>query len=334
MKIFLDTIDLKIIKRFYEMGVLYGVTTNPTLAKRFGMADDIEMVKKIRKVMPFGEIHVEAFGNSSSEILENALRINSLTKDEDLVFKVPFSDEGVKATKCLKQQGFKTNLHLIFSANQSLIAASVGSDYICPLVGRLDDIGHDALQNVELIKKCFKNYSKSIDTKIMVSSVRHPQHVSTAFQKGADVITIPAAVLDKMLYHPLTAKGYSAFHQDIRLMQTIQHDEINRDCVIDPNMSLKDCLQYMYERKINMVVSQQDSKIGTCTMGDVKRILVEESFKIEEIIIQKISNFLNFDCVKIDVNCSYEDAHNLSIKNNTKELVVIDNNKLLGSISI
>ena len=156
MKIFLDTIDLKIIKRFYEMGVLYGVTTNPTLAKRFGMADDIEMVKKIRKVMPFGEIHVEAFGNSSSEILENALRINSLTKDEDLVFKVPFSDEGVKATKCLKQQGFKTNLHLIFSANQSLIAASVGSDYICPLVGRLDDIGHDALQNVELIKKCFK----------------------------------------------------------------------------------------------------------------------------------------------------------------------------------
>ncbi len=213
MKILLDTIDTKVIKKYYDAGILYGVTTNPTLAKRFGMSDDIEMINTIRSVMKTGEIHVEAFGDTAEEIVKNAQRIRNSTKSGNLVFKVPFSLEGIKAVNQLQKDGFRTNLHLIFSINQSLIASEVGSDYICPLVGRLDDIGHDAAENLKKIKQAYK--LSNSPTKIMVSSVRHPKHVQEAFLLGADVITVPPAVLDKMFNHPLTDIGFNQFKKDI-----------------------------------------------------------------------------------------------------------------------
>ena len=163
MKILLDTIDLEKIEDYYKSGIIVGVTTNPTLAKRFGMADDVDMINKIRKVMPAGEIHVEAFGDSVEEIINNAERIFNKTKDEDLVFKVPFNKAGVTAVKKLKEKNFKTNLHLIFSINQALLASVVNTDYICPLMGRLDDIGHDAFKNLDTIKNSYKN--SSVETK-------------------------------------------------------------------------------------------------------------------------------------------------------------------------
>jgi transaldolase len=334
MKIFLDTIDLKIIKRFYNTGILYGVTTNPTLAKKFGMSSDTDMVEKIRQVMPIGEIHIEAFGNTREEIYENALRINSITKDKFLVYKVPFSDEGVAAVKLLKQKGLKTNLHLIFSINQALIASAINSDYICPLVGRLDDIGHDASENIKTIRICFNNYGETINTKIMASSIRHPKHVSDAFQVGADVVTIPSTILEKMFYHPLTSQGYDAFHEDIRLMQPIDHDEINKCSIVSPGDTLKVCLQKMYKRKINTIVAQEGKRIGICTMGDIKRLLVEGSFNLDEMLNKKISSFLNFNCVTIEEGSSYEDIKNLAIKSNTKEIIITKNNNLLGIFSL
>jgi len=213
MKILLDTIDLGKIEEYYKYGVIVGVTTNPTLAKRFGMNDDVDMINKIRKVMPVGEIHVEAFGDAVEEIINNAERISNKTKDKDLVFKVPFNKAGVAAVKKLKEKNFKTNLHLIFSVNQALLASVVNTDYICPLMGRLDDIGHDAFSNLDVIKNSYKN--SSVKTKIMASSIRHPRHVQRAFEVGADVITVPVNVLEKLFYHPLTSIGYEQFKKDI-----------------------------------------------------------------------------------------------------------------------
>lgn len=215
MKIFIDTLDLQEIKRYAGLGILSGVTTNPTLAKRFGMTDDIDMVTQIREALPTGEIHVEAFGNTSENIIDNIKRIHTQSRDDNLVFKIPFSIEGIKAINVAKQSlRVKTNLHLIFSTNQALISSNVKSDYICPLVGRLDDAGHDAFENLEKFICAFSHTSDNI-TKIMISSVRHPQHVEKAFIVGADSITIPPYVLDKLFTHPLTDVGYEQFKSDI-----------------------------------------------------------------------------------------------------------------------
>lgn len=216
MEIFLDTIEVKIINEFYEMGILAGVTTNPTLAKRFKMKDDIEMIKEIRSVMRIGEIHVEAFGNNANEIESNAKRIADKSQDENLVFKIPFCKAGVKSVNELRKLNFRTNLHLIFSINQALIASNIKTDYICPLIGRLDDTGHDAIKNIEEIILSYKNCGSH--TKVMASSIRNPLHVLNALKVGADVVTIPSKILEQMFYHPLTDIGYELFKKDLDSM--------------------------------------------------------------------------------------------------------------------
>tara|TARA_R100000908_G_scaffold27122_1_gene12408 strand:+ start:41 stop:679 length:639 start_codon:yes stop_codon:yes gene_type:complete len=212
MKIFLDALELDQIKKYSNMGILSGVTTNPTLAKKHGMLDDIDMIEKIREVMPVGEIHVEAWGKTKDEILNNITRLKTHSNDPDLVYKIPFSPNGIEACNTAILNGDKTNMHLIFSHNQAIICDTVNSTYICPLVGRLDDIGHDALSFIsELTKVIFFS-------NIMVSSVRHPMHVIKASKVGANVITVPLKVLEQMFEHPLTTTGIELFEKDIQSM--------------------------------------------------------------------------------------------------------------------
>ena len=210
MKIFLDTLELDSIQKYSDMGILTGVTTNPTLAKRHGMSDEIDMIKQIRGVMPVGEIHVEAWGTTKDEILSNIERLKVKSNDIDLVFKIPFSPAGIDACNTATSKGDKTNMHLIFSHNQAILCANVNSTYICPLVGRLDDAGHDALLFISELTNIM------VDTKIMVSSVRHPMHVVKAIKAGADVITVPLKVLEQMFEHPLTTTGIKLFEKDIQ----------------------------------------------------------------------------------------------------------------------
>ena len=330
MNILLDTIDLKVIKRFYRTGLLFGVTTNPTLAKRFGMSNDVDMVDKIRKVMPKGEIHVEAFGKTPEEIVENAKRIQQQTNDPDLVFKVPFNIEGVEAVNVLKNTlGFKTNLHLIFSTNQALVSSCVNSDYICPLVGRLDDIGHDAFDNLANIVSSFNKASNN-KTKVMVSSVRHPQHVQRAFEVGADVVTVPPAVLDKMFFHPMTDLGYTAFEEDIRMMQIIQDEDIDIDNLVDHSTTLRECVNHMTETKTNIVVTNYRNRPGIYTMGDFKRLLVKNDYDVQKYLDKPISNVANFDAVKLSADASYADAKKAFAKYQVKHLVVVKNKSAIG----
>jgi len=215
MDIFLDTLDLEVIDKYCSMGIVSGVTTNPTLAKRFGMSDDVEMIRKLRNVIPFGEIHVEAFGETTEQILSEVERLRSV--DNNLAFKIPFTEAGVEAVYEIKHSWLnatKTNMHLVFSHNQALIATKVGSDYICPLVGRLDDEGHEGLLFIDELVRTFSR--DNIRTKIMVSSVRNPMHVIRAFKAGADAITIPTDVMNRMFYHKLTDDGFEKFKKDLR----------------------------------------------------------------------------------------------------------------------
>jgi transaldolase len=217
MKIFIDTLDLKEIKKYADLGILSGVTTNSTFAKKFGMSSELQMLKKVRKALGKGEIHVSIHGKNEEVIFKNALNIFKKSKDKNLVFKIAIGEQGIIAVKKLLAKKLKTNLHLIYSLNQALIAGAIGSTYICPLVGRLDDIGDDALRNVKNIKDSYElNNEKTV---IMVSSVRHPMHVLKSYEIGVEAITIPPAVLEKMFYHPLTEIGVKKFEKDYRYIK-------------------------------------------------------------------------------------------------------------------
>lgn len=326
MRIFLDSLDLNLIKKYSDIGILSGVTTNPTFAKRFGMHDDLEMIAKVRKVLGKGEIHIEAFGEISKEIIQNANYLSTKSADRNLVFKIPFSEEGLKAAKSLVKTGQKTNLHLIYSLNQALLAATVGSTYICPLVGRLDDVGHDALNNIKDIKEAFRvNLEKTL---IMASSIRHPQHVLRAYLAGADVITIPSDVLEKMFYHPLTDTGIYTFKDDIELIKPLSRKNINKNLIVEEKDSLKHCLSLMVAQKSGAIaVCSKRKLVGIFTAGDLKR-LVQKGKKIN--LDEPVSKFMTKSPISIDINETVEKARELMKSFNIEQLVVVGNGTVLG----
>jgi transaldolase len=215
MKILIDTLDVKEIKKYSDMGIISGVTTNPTFSKRFGMKDDIDTIKQVSDAIAGkGDIFIEAFGHTEREIEDNAHRISNGSSYKNIIFKIPFTESGVEATSNLSKIGYKTNLHLIYSVTQALIAEQAGATYICPLVGRMDDIGNDGIENVTKMKKCYdKNL---VETKIMGSSIRNVKHVAELYRVGIDSITIPPKILEQMFYHPLTTSGFETFVEDLK----------------------------------------------------------------------------------------------------------------------
>jgi transaldolase len=209
MKIFLDTANLKSIKKFNDMGLLDGITTNPSLMSKEGgnPKDAMEEITKIIK----GDVSLEVVSTEYAGMTEEGKRLRQY--GENVVVKVPMTPDGLKACKSLSSEGIPVNVTLIFSANQALLAAKSGAKYVSPFIGRLDDIGQDGMQLIKDIKEIFKNYP-DFKTQILVASVRHPVHVVDAAKTGADVVTLPPGVLDKMLQHPLTKIGLENFLAD------------------------------------------------------------------------------------------------------------------------
>jgi transaldolase len=209
MKIFLDTANLKSIKKFNDMGLLDGITTNPSLMSKEGgnPKDAMEEITKIIK----GDVSLEVVSTEYAGMTEEGKRLRQY--GENVVVKVPMTPDGLKACKSLSSEGIPVNVTLIFSANQALLAAKSGEKYVSPFIGRLDDIGQDGMQLIKDIKEIFKNYP-DFKTQILVASVRHPVHVVDAAKTGADVVTLPPGVLDKMLQHPLTKIGLENFLAD------------------------------------------------------------------------------------------------------------------------
>jgi len=327
MKVFLDTLDTAMISKYSKIGVIQGVTTNPTLAKRFDMSDDIDMVQKVNKAMDGGEIHVEAFGNTKEEIVKNADRINKLCEGIDLVFKIPFSEDGVAAARTLIERGYKTNLHLVYSVNQALISAVIRSTYICPLAGRMDDIGHDALSNIQDMLHAFK--TNGLNTNVMVSSVRHPQHVIRAFNIGADVVTVPLNVLLQMFQHPLTDYGVDTFRQDIDLMKPVGSRYIGRNLVVQENNTLQDALAILASNRAGAVAVCSGQRLaGIFTAGDLKRIVQggKDSFALDD----SISKYVTKNPIAIDINEQTMKAMELFKKHGIEQLVVVDNGTAIG----
>lgn len=210
MKFFIDTANVDEIRRAVELGVVDGVTTNPSLIAREGR-DFIEVVKEITEIVD-GPISAEVISLEADKMVEEAKELVRKIDSPNLVIKIPLCAEGLKATKILSGMGIKTNVTLVFSTAQALMAAKAGATYVSPFVGRLDDIGDDGIALVKDIATIFKLYN--IPTQIIAASIRTSAHVTAAARAGSDIATIPYKVFIDMLRHPLTASGIEKFLSD------------------------------------------------------------------------------------------------------------------------
>ncbi len=208
MKIFLDTANIESIERYLELGIVDGITTNPSLLLKENV-DPIEAMKKIVKLVD-GPVSLEIVATEFDEIMEESLKLANY--GDNVIVKIPMSSGGLKAIHTLTKKNIKTNVTLIFSANQALLAAKAGATYVSPFIGRLDDIGHDGLTLISDIVQIFGNYN--ISTQVLVASIRHPIHVIESAKLGADVVTLPPEILQKMIHHTLTDKGLEVFLAD------------------------------------------------------------------------------------------------------------------------
>ena len=216
MKIFLDTANLESIRKFNDMGLLDGITTNPSLMSKEG-GNPKDIMAEITKIIK-GDVSLEVVSTEYSGMIEEGKRLRQYGKN--VVVKVPMTPDGLKACKHLTSEGIPVNVTLIFSPNQALLAAKSGAKYVSPFIGRLDDIGKDGMNLIRDIKKIFDNYKDDFKTQILVASIRHPIHVIDAAKIGAHVVTLPPSVLDKMLQHPLTDIGLENFLSDWNKLKT------------------------------------------------------------------------------------------------------------------
>jgi transaldolase len=210
MKFFLDTANVEEIKKAVEFGMCDGVTTNPTLIMKSGK-DQKTVIREIAKIV-HGPISVEGIADDAAGMIAEAEEFAKWATN--VVVKVPMTKEGLKAVRVLEAKGIKTNVTLVFSAAQALLVAKAGASYVSPFVGRLDDVAEDGMQLVEGIIAMYMNYG--FKTEIIVASIRHPLHVTTAAAAGAHIATVPAEVLEKMWKHPLTDKGMAQFKEDYK----------------------------------------------------------------------------------------------------------------------
>lgn len=208
MKLFLDTAVVEEIRQANELGVIDGITTNPTLIKRSGR-DFKEVIMEIASIVD-GPISGEVNSLDAKGMIEEGREIAKI--HPNMVVKLPLSDQGLIACKKLTSEGIRTNVTLIFTANQALLAMKAGASYVSPFLGRLDDISHDGMQLIEEIVQIIDNYG--FDSEIISASVRHPRHVLDCALAGAHIATIPYKVLLQLLDHPLTEKGIAQFRAD------------------------------------------------------------------------------------------------------------------------
>jgi transaldolase len=216
MKLFVDTGSLKDITALHELGIIDGVTTNPSLMAKEG-GNPRQILKQICELVQ-GPVSGEVVSTDAQGMIREGRDLASI--DKHVVVKVPFTKEGVKACKTLSGEGIPVNVTLIFSATQALFAAKVGASYVSPFVGRLDDIASDGMHVIEEIVEIFDNYD--FGTEVLVASVRNPIHIITAGRLGADICTCPPAVLDQCFKHPLTDIGLEKFLKDWEKAQAVK----------------------------------------------------------------------------------------------------------------
>lgn len=279
MDLYLDSVDFKEIEAAFDFGFVKGLTTTPTFMHRHGITDIDGAIVKLSGMVP--ELQVEALGDTSDAIVAEAERILSLGLEREPVFKVPISNAGVKACKRLTDRGHRVNVHLIYTLNQAYMAMEAGAAFVCPLAGRMQDQGHDAIKLFEQLVEVVE--IQGYDTKVMFSSVRHAEHVRQALLAGVHVCTVPFMVMQRLCDNSLTEVGAAQFREHTQLMTLKVKDLIREENpVCRATDTLTSAMVGMTESRLGAVtVVDGDGKvIGVFTDGDLRRRLQKDGRSI------------------------------------------------------
>jgi len=272
MELYLDSVDFKEIEAALSYGFVKGLTTTPTFMHRHGITDIDGAIVKLSGMVP--ELQVEALGETPDAIVAEADRLLGLPLEREPVFKVPISNDGVKACKRLTDKGHRVNVHLIYTLNQAYMAMEAGAAFVCPLAGRMQDQGHDAMQLFEQIVDVIDRYG--YDSKVMFSSVRHAEHVRQAMLSGAHVCTMPFGVMKNLCENTLTAAGTAQFREHTALM-TVRVKDVIREAnpICETGETLTSAMVKMTESRLGTVtlVDAKGAVAGVFTDGDLRRKL-------------------------------------------------------------
>lgn len=331
MELYLDSANLKEIEEGFKLGFLDGLTTTPTFMQREGITDIDGTIVQLSKMVPV--LQIEALGNTAEDVLKEAHRQLNLGLDpKRTVFKIPVSLEGVRACNLLRKEGLLVNVHLVYTLQQAYMAMHAGATYVCPLVGRLQDQGHDALALVEQCVDAVETYG--YDTKIMFSSVRHAEHVRNAINIGVHTITVPLKVLKGLTENNFTTVGTDQFLADTRLMTVRVREAANG---VNPVVSADDTLQNALVKMTGYgfgavtVVNGDGSVKGVFTDGDIRRLLQKDG---EHILGKKMGEMEYKSPITVDANALLNDAATIFKKTSVDTILITEDGKPVGMLDI
>jgi len=331
MELYLDSANMKEIEEGFKLGFLNGLTTTPTFMQKEGITDIDGTIVKLSKMVPV--LQIEALGNSAEEILAEAERQLALGLDpKKTVFKIPVSLEGVRACKMLRNKNYLVNVHLVYTLQQAYMAMQAGASYVCPLVGRLQDQGHDALTLVQQCVDAVDLYE--YDTKIMFSSVRNIEHVRNAINIGVHTITVPLKVMKQLTENNFTTVGTDQFIMDTRLMMVKVKEAINGvNPIVDESTSLSDALVKMTEFNFGAItVVKKDGSIrGVFTDGSLRKLLMEQG---KDVLNKKLGDISYREPISIEGEMLLNEANTLFKKTAVDTIVVTDKGKPVGMLDI
>jgi len=331
MELYLDSADLDEIKEAFKLGFIKGLTTTPTFMHRHGVTDIDGLIVELSKIVPI--LQIEALGDTAEEVVAEAERQLALGLDkEKTVFKIPVSLEGVRACKMLKDRGYKVNVHLVYTLQQAYMAMEAGADYVCPLVGRLQDQGTDALDLVAQCVDAVEMYG--YDSKIMFSSVRYPEHIRNALNIGVHVCTIPWKVMKQLTSNHFTEVGISQFVEHTKLMTVKVKDVLSgKNPTVKLSDTITDTLVKMTSSGFGCVavLGADDNLVGTFTDGDLRRLIESEG---EQAISKKMGDLSFNQPITIQGESLLHEASLLFREKSVDNLIVLNGDEVVGQVDI
>ncbi|HEY5510024.1 MAG TPA: transaldolase family protein [Prolixibacteraceae bacterium] len=331
MEFFLDSANMAEIEEALKLGIIDGVTTTPTFMHKNGITDIDGAIIKLSKMVPV--LMIEALGETAQEIVDEAHRLLALGLDKKkTVFKIPVNIEGIKACKRLHGEGFLVNIHLVYNIQQAYLALTAGANYVCVLVGRMQDQGHDALGLVKQIVEVIKTYH--YDAKVMFSSVRYPEHIKDALLLGAHNITVPWNIMKKLGDNHLTKVGTDQFFQHTRLM-TIQVRSVISPVnpIVDLECKVLDALLLMTDSGMGAVsvVTKEGNLAGIFTDGDLRRQMRKMG---DRILTATVEECMTAGAISIDADAMLQRATEIFNTNQVDNIIVTENGKPIGMLDI
>jgi transaldolase len=331
MELYLDSADLKEIEEAFQLGFLAGLTTTPTFMHRHGVTDVDSLILKLATIVPV--LQVEALGETADEIYKEAHRQIQMGLDiKKSVFKIPVSLEGVKACKMLTDEGIMVNVHLVYTLQQAYMAMAAGATYVCPLVGRLQDQGHDALTLVEQCVQAVNYYG--YNSKIMFSSVRNVEHVRNAINIGVHTITAPYKIIKQLTENNFTTLGTEQFFEHTKLM-TVKVKQVmgKGNPTVSAQHTVTDAIIKMSEGGFGCVtvLSDQGAIQGVFTDGDLRRAVQSHG---KDALSKKMNEFTFRNPVTIEADALLYEAQQAFKTNQIDNILVTEQGKLIGILDI